>query len=180
MINIKENNLKILKNGPAKEGGGLVLKNSKVYLFGGSNGNSLSKCDYFDLEIKDWKSTNSLPKASDSVTATLWNEEIILSGYNLNCAYSYNESVYTSILFLPENITKIVCEKWIFANSILYENQEDNNAKWIIHNISESWDRRLCIYSIFKKKEYLYFIDDAYNLMRIDTKLKKLENIKLS
>ena len=60
-------------------------------------------------------------------------------------------------------------------NSILYENQEQNNTKWIAHYISNAWDSCLLVYSVFKQREYLYFVDSDGTLRRINIKLKKLE-----
>ena len=140
----------------------------------------MESCEYLDLETSDWKSIQNLPRASYQVLATLLNKEIILSGYHLNCAYLYNESVYISILNLPKDKFKIVYEGWIFTDSILYENQEQNNAKWLAYNINNKWSNALLTYSIFKNKENLYFIDKSSNLMRINTKLKKLEQILFS
>ena len=154
IININERNFELLKNGPGMDaGGGTVLKNNKIYMFGGFNGSNVNICQYYDLQTKDWKSIHSLLKTSHGVSAAILNKEIILSGYNDNCLYSYNELAYTSILPLPENTHKLICEGWVFANSILYENKEQNNSKWISANISNTWNSYLWVYSIFKKKE---------------------------
>ena len=139
----------------------------------------MNTCECFNLETKEWKSIHSLPQASYCVLATVLNKEIILSGCLLNCLYSYNGSAYTNILALPVNTYKIVYEGWIFASSIPYENQEKNNTKWIPYNINNTWNMHLWVYTIFKQRENLYFIDTS-NLMRINTKLKKLENIPYS
>ena len=98
LINIKCKNYEILKNGPTKEfGGGSALKNDKVYIFGGHNGSVLSTCDTFDLKTKEWKSITAIPQVSYGITAAMLGKDIILSGYHLNCCYSYNDSTFTSI-----------------------------------------------------------------------------------
>ena len=177
LINIKGKNYEILKNGPTKGyGGGSALKNNKVYIFGGYNGTVLNTCDTFDLKTKEWKSITALPQGSNSITAAMLGKDIILSGYHFSCCYSYNDSTFTSILTLPANIYKIVCEGWIYTNSILYENQDQISSKWTSHNVI-SWSQHLWVYCVFQKNQFLYFIGDDNSLMRIDTKLKKLEKI---
>ena len=176
LINIKDKNYETLKNGPTKERGGSVLKNNKVYIFGGYNGVVLNTCDTFDLNTKEWKSITALPQASDRITAAILGKDIILSGYELNCCYSYNDSTFTSILNLPVKVYKFVCEGWIYANSILYENQDQSSSKWTSHNVI-SWNNYLWVFCVFQKNQFLYFIDISNCLMRIDTKLKKLEKI---
>ena len=177
LINIKDKNYETLKNGPTKEyGGGSALKDNKVYIFGGHNGTVMNTCDTFDLKTKEWKSITELPQGSHSITAAMLGKDIILSGYNFSCCYSYNDSTFTSILTLPANIFKIVCEGWIYANSILYENQDQISSKWTSHNVI-SWCQHLWVYCVFQKNQFLYFIGGMNSLMRIDTKLKKLEQI---
>ena len=139
LINIKDKNYEILKNGPAKGYGGSALKNIKVYIFGGYNGSLMNTCDTFDLNTKEWKSITALPQVANSITAAMLGKDIILSGYQLSCCYSYNDSTFTSILTLPASVNKIVCEGWIYANSILYENQDQISSKWTSYNVT-SWD----------------------------------------
>ena len=176
IINIRERKYDVLKDGPAKDlGGGTVWKRNKVFLFGGNNGGVVNTCECFDLLLKDWKVIHPLPKASYSVLATLLNQEIVLSGFHHNCLYYYNESAYTSILALPANSYKIISEGWVYVNSILYEY---NSTQWIAHRVNGcAWNNYLWINTIFKQREYLYFIDINNSLMRIDTNLKKLEKI---
>ena len=179
LINIKDKTYKALPNGPAKDsGGGSALKNNKVFIFGGHNAGSvpLNTCDLFDLKTREWKSITALPQASYAITAAVLNKNIILSGLQLSCCYSFNDSTFASILTLPGNVQKLVCEGWIYAYSILYENQDQNPSKWVSHNVV-SWGNYLWTYAVFKNNEYLYFIDATNCLMRIDTKLKKLEKI---
>ena len=183
LINPKKKSVVKLKDGPVKDYGGAVLKNSKVYLFGGSSSDILimQSSEIFDLKENEWKSIHPLPAGGCyAVTAALQNNEIILSGLQFNCCYSYNDITYTNILTLDSNYYKIVCEGWIFANSILYENVEKCNNKWISHRISQSWNCFLWTHTTFKRNNFFYFIDGNNVLMRINTKLKILENIGYS
>ena len=179
LINTKDQKYEKLADGPGKcYGGGSALKNNKVYIFGGNIERSTptNTCDIFDLKRKEWKSITPLPQASDEITAALLNNDIILSGFHLNCCYSYNGSTFTSILDLTIG-SKVICEGWIFANSILYENRDQMNTKWISHNVNYRWDKYLWTYCVFKKNQYLYFIDARNSLIRINTKMKMIETI---
>ena len=177
LVNIKEKTCETLKNGPKKDfGGGSALMNNKVYIFGGHDGSVLNTCNAFDLTTKEWISITALPQASYSITAAILGKDIILSGYHLNCCYSYNDITFTSILTLPKDVHKIVCEDWIYANSILYENQDEIPSKWTSYKVNP-WNRPLWGYCVFKKKQFIYFIDCDNCLMRIDTILKKVERI---
>ena len=178
VLNIKEKNYELLKEGPPKNYGGSVLKDQKIYIFGGYNMYCAQRsCDIFDLRTLQWGPTSTLPKGSHAITAALLNKEIILSGYELGCCYSYNDSHFTSILNLPQSSYKIVAEGWIFANSVLYENKDGNNEKWIAQNVNNSWGAYLWNFNVFRKDQFFYFIDVKNSLMRIDTRLKKLEKV---
>ena len=181
LIDIKEREYERLTDRPGKSyGGGSALKNNKVYIFGNEDEANIptNACDIFDLNRKKWISITPLPLVSDEITAAILNSDIILSGYDFSCCYSYNDSTYTNILYLPTG-PKVVCEGWIFTNSILYENQSQNNSEWISHHINFPWDSYLWTYCVFKKNHYLYFIDSDNMLMRIDTKVKTIKAIAI-
>ena len=180
LINIKDKKYETLTNGPTKDcGGGTVSKTNKVYIFGGYNTrilNTCDTCDTFDLVTKEWRSITALPQASHCITAGKVDETIILSGYEMSCCYSYNDSSFSSILTLPPCKYKFVCGGWIYTNSILYENQDQSCLKWTSHS-AISWNNDLWISCAFKKNQYIYFIDSGNFLLRIDTRLKKVEKI---
>ena len=110
-----------------KYGGGIVLKDDQVYMFGGFSSFLANSCEAFDLKLKEWKLINTLPIPCLYITAAVLNNEIILSGLHFDCCYSYNNSNFTSILPLSGNCYKLICEGWIFSCSILYENEECDN-----------------------------------------------------
>ena len=177
LINIKDKKYKKLQDGPKKHlGGGSALMNNKVYIFGGHDGSSLNTCDAFDLKTTEWKSITALPQASHCITAAMLGKDIILSGYHLDCCYSYNDSTFTKNFALPKNAYKIVCEGWVYADSILYENKDKIPSKWTFYEVNP-WNSYLWAYCVFKKKQFIYFIDSGDCLMRIDTILKKVERI---
>ena len=180
LINIKDSKYETVTNGPTKScGGRSAVRNNKIYIFGGQNGRDMKTCDTFDLKTKEWRSITALPQSSQNITAAVLNNDIILSGYAMGCCYSYNDSTYTNILNLPASAYKLVCEGWIYTNSILYENEDQSLSKWTTHNAIE-WNYYMWTYCAFKKNQYIYFIDKSNLLIRIDTKLKKVESIGFS
>ena len=180
IINVKGKYFQTMKAGPCKNHGGSVLKADKVYIFGGYDGNAMNSSDMYDLKTKEWKSIAALPQASYYVTAALIGDQIIVSGYQMDSCYHYNDSGFQNVLKLAASVNKLVCEGWIFFNSVLYENKDENVSRWTTHNVQNPWNTWLCIYTGFKKGEFIYFIDYSRLLIRIDTKLKKLEEIKYS
>ena len=175
LLNIREKQFTALQSGPEKASAASVLKDNKVYIFGGHNLFALDTCDTYDLILKEWKSINPLPKPCTQITAGLIDRDIILSGLNFNCCYAYHDSVYINILNLPEDKEKVVLEGWILCDSILYQNKDRHTLQWTRHNVNNPWSRPLSVYTTFKKGKLIYFIDADCSLMRIDTELKKLD-----
>ena len=177
LINIKEKTYESLPKGLNRGHGGSVLKDDKVYVFGGHTLGPTAECNLFSLKTKEWRSIPALPLACHQVTAALLNKTIILSGFQMNCCCAYDDLGFTDVLRLPAMCQKIVCEGWIAANSILYENKENNVLKWVAHNVDNPLSTPLRVFCIFKKGYFLYFIDYSNSLMRIDTRMKRIEKI---
>ena len=178
LINIKDKTYKVLKSGQKRSFCGSALKDNKVYIFGGGSedSNLTTSCAIFDLKVNEWKFITVLPQASSGTVAAIVGKDIILSGYHLNCCYSYDDSTFSNILNLPEKVYKIVCDGWIYTNSILYENQDQIASNWNSYPVNP-WNYSLWTYCNFKKNQFIYFIDSSNCLMRIDTRLKKVERI---
>ena len=174
-INLKQKTFESFPDGPVKNNAASVLKNNKIYIFGGYNGSDLASCETFDLKTKQWGLIQNLPKSSRVMMASLcWNNNIILSGYFLSCLYMYNDLVFAKILNLPVNINKIVVENWIFVDKTLYEYEEIKDGLIIIWSIQNNG---LWIYTAFKKQYFIYFIDASNQLMRFNAKTRKIEII---
>lgn len=88
-------------------GGGLAMKNNKVYIFGGWNGTDKNACETFDLKTKKCKSITALPNYSPNVTAAVLGEVIIVSGYELNSFYSYDDCNFNIIFKVPAHCIKL-------------------------------------------------------------------------
>ena len=179
LINIKERKLERLKSGSSRCTGASTFKDDKIYIFGGSSTGSdkLNSCKTYDLKQNKWKSINSLPVPCFQMMAAVVDDVIILSGAQIDCCYSYNDSAFSNILKLPSGLGKIVCEGWIFCKSILYENKDENLDNWVSHHVENTWNYPLLVSTTFKRGQYFYFIDKEDSLMRIDTELKRFEKI---
>ena len=138
LINVKEKTFKTITNGPNKVHAGSVLKNNKVYIFGGYNQHPLQTCESLSLNSVEWSSISPLPEISICTTAAILGNYIILSGYDLSCCYSYDDSAYVRILELNKNCLKVVCNGWILTESVLYENQQGNHLQWKGFNVLSS------------------------------------------
>ena len=102
LINTKDKTYEVLLSSQNKvHGGGLAMKNNKVYIFGGWNGTDKNACETFDLKTKKCKSITALPKYSPNVTAAVLGEVIIVSGYELNSFYSYDDCNFNIIFKVP-------------------------------------------------------------------------------
>ena len=175
LINTKQQTCQSVTTGPVKRFAASVLKDNKVYIFGGHNGGYLNTSSTYDLLLKEWKSISPLPLDCICMTAALIGKDIILSGLQMGCCYAYNDLLFTSVVELPMGKQKIVCEGWIFCDSILYENRDENVSRWTRHNVNYPWNNLLFIQTTFKKGKFIYFIENTSCLIRIDTESKKLE-----
>ena len=180
VINIKERIFEQHPTGQRRWSAGSVLKENKVYIFGGLNEQSVDMCETYDLIMREWNSIDPLPKKLEQITAGLIDMHIIFSGLYSDCCYSYKDSVYYNILGLPAEKNKVVCEEWILCDSVLYKNRNGNIFNWTRHDMDNPWDRALCIYTTFKKGKYIYFIDVKPCLMRINTELKTLRRVSVA
>ena len=182
LMNIKTSTNKIIRNGPNKILAASVFKNNKVYIFGGYNGQNLQTCESLNLDNSEWKSIHALPEGSMCMTAAALDRYIILSGYNLNCCYSYDDYAYARILNLNANCLKVVCKGWILTESVLYENVQGNHLQWLSYNILSPCNNSkiLLNQTVFNKNHFFYFIVDLISLMRIDTQRKVVEWMKFS
>ena len=182
LLNIQERKIEILKRGSIRHKGASAFKDDKIYIFGGSSVgyDKLNECSTYDLKLNEWKSISPLPEACYSMTAAVVGKVIILSGKHMSCCYSYNDSVFVNILNLPSDIFKVVCEGLVLCNSILYEIKDENITNWVSHNVNNTWNTPLLVYTTFKKGQYFYFISEYSSLMRIDTERKILETIEYS
>ncbi|XP_050433798.1 kelch-like protein 18 [Adelges cooleyi] len=61
----------------------VIINNNRLYVFGGSNGESLSTVEYYDFEEKRWKKLGPMPVCDkDMGVATIENEIYLIGGIN--------------------------------------------------------------------------------------------------
>ena len=168
------------KRGPSKYSGAFVQNKNQVYLFGGYDPNPSITCDAFDIRSEIWKSITPLPTPCAHMMAGIIDKDIILSGYHMDCCYSYDDSVYTRIINLQANQHKLVFDGWVMCNDELYECKNGIIEDWKRYYVDNSRINVLLISGSFKKGAYIYFIDETNWLMRLNTKIKKLEQVGFS
>lgn len=183
MVNMRRNTFKRLEESKPRGLGATIYKENKIFMFGGAHiwPTPISSCEIFDISKRTWTETTPLPEPSYALTAAIMQNLIIISGYHLSCLYSYNGENFKSILQLPKNQLKLVCERWVVTEEALYENDCSDISKWTCYKMYPQWTKvYLSVYTAFKKEKYFYFIDTSFKLMRIDTEAKKIENVAYS
>ena len=181
LLNLASKSYECLKHGPARGRAALVLKEKKIYIFSKSDSQWESEqfCSQFDLQTREWTPIQRMPEKCQGITAALLNQDIIITGYELDSCYLYNESGYCKYMKLPSYKNKLICDGWILADSYLYE-LDKMTLKWRHYGVSNIWDKSLVINAVFRKKDYFYFIDLEYSLMRINIISKTVEKISYS
>lgn len=162
-----------------RKGNGCIYKDGQVYVFGGYQNLGIEICQTYNIAARKWEKINSLPVASFSNTATLLDNRILVTGFNLNCVFSYDTTGYTSVLKLQSNFTKFLCEGWVISNRRLYENSDRSSNKWETYHTQCVLDTYF-VYTGFKRGSFIYFITVRNQLWRINTIDKKIELVNYS
>lgn len=153
-----------------------IYTNEKVYVFGGSFNKPSNTCYSFRLDYMQWEKIQNLPKATTATTAAVLENSIIVSGFDSDKVYSYNNVVFSPILDVPASVFKIVCEGWVLVNSKLFKNINGDIRTWKEYSV-EWIGLPLLNYTTFKRKQYFYFLTESEKLCRINTRLKNVEII---
>ena len=141
------------------------------------NENPLSSCKAFEIANRMWINISSLPIHTLCSTATISNDMIIVTGYQSDKLFAYENDIFSPILTLQSLTYKMVCESWVVTRSTLYESQNIKNDKWKAHGIN--WTTSFFwMPTSFRKSQFIYFISGSSNtLWRINTQLKTLNEI---
>lgn len=180
LLDLSSKSYKSLPESVARDGSGTILMNDKVYIFGGlrNKNDELQLAQYFDLKTSTWNEISQLPKPSGANTASLVNDCILITGYNLSNVYLLNSEIYLVLLKLKENSFKYIFEKWVIDSKSIYELEDLSNNLWTSFSISPTitlgW---LYSFTSVRYRKFIYFLDDVNGLMRLNTKEKKLELI---
>lgn len=178
LVNTKDCTVEILPNSMNRRGNACVYKDGNAYTFGGYDGKIIATCQVYEMASKQWKNITDLPSPSFSNTASIVNNQILLTGYSLNKVYSYENSNFSEIFNFAKSGSKILCGGWIVTSLILYENEENKNSVWKQHHIKGEVDA-LSVFTSFKRDNFIYFIvSKQHTLWRINTVAKNIELVK--
>lgn len=177
LINTQTNISERVRDCVEKTQGASVYKNGKVYIFGGFFNRPSNSCYAYELKANSWEKIQNLPQVTAAATAAVLENSIIVSGYDSDKVYAYNELKFSSIFDVPACTYKVICEGWVLLESKLYQNinggiraWEENSVKWR--------GEALLNYATFKRKHYIYFFTDSEKLYRINTQVKDVELVK--
>ena len=180
ILNLEKKNCQRYVSSSARGFGSAVYKSGIVYIFGGCErifGTPFSSCKMLEISTKVWMNISSLPVQICFSTATISNGMIIVTGFQSDKIFAYENDIFSPILNLQANTYKMVCEGWVVTQSTLYESQSIKNNKWEAYSIA--WESSYFLMpTSFRKNQFIYFINGGSNtLWRIDTQLKALNKM---
>lgn len=179
IVDIQNKSYESLPCSVQRDAGGVVLKDNKVYVFGGieRKGVDLDICESFDLTTYEWTRLTPLPKESHANTASLNNDRILVTGFHFGNLLEYQENGFKELITLPGNCMKFIFENWIITSDELLEYNKES-SKWVRYffpsPLKFGW---LYTFSSTRLGKFIYFIDDLNGLLRIDTLEKKIDRI---
>ena len=191
IINFQTNSYKKVSEHCERQRGACVMKNNWVYVFGGyvsktlaflsSDLSSMKGCERFDLSTNTWKQIADLPVPSYCNMASMLNNKIYVVGrfFNPLLRYDTDKNIYHEIIVLSQKEHyKVICDKWVLVDDdSLYEIGEGDDV--LRYRMSNKLLRSsLLIGCTFRKGKYIYIVLMNEQLLRIDTKLRKIEDIK--
>lgn len=178
LVNLIEKTAKALKSSTPRGAFASVFKNGKIYVFGGrtSKVSFTNSSKTYEITLDKWTDIHSLPSSCGATSASVMNNEILITGFHFDKVYEYNDSSYFSVLDVHGDEYKLMCDGWIVTPSILFENEKNNNSTWKTHVISTKLEY-LCVHTTFKRGRYIYFLDRRVELWRIDTVSKVTERV---
>ena len=108
IVNMIEKTVKPLKSSMTRAQFASVFKNEKIYLFGGwiSDNSCTISSQTYNLKLDKWTNIQILPSNCYATTASIMNNEIIITGYDFDKVYEYNGLCYSKILNLSTMNTK--------------------------------------------------------------------------
>ncbi|OMJ80725.1 hypothetical protein SteCoe_18929 [Stentor coeruleus] len=150
---------------------GCILYNSEIYAFGGSiRKKPFDISSKYNIRIKKWKALQNMPSPSAISCPAVFNKNILITGYEINCILSYS-TVYntyekTNCLFEYKSLKCLLQNKeriFALAQHNVYELSPDSNNMQIVNKFT-------CKNSIKKSlayKNFIYFFDNV-NVFRMD------------
>jgi hypothetical protein len=160
--------------------GASIYKEGRIYLFGGSKNNSSY---YFDLGQQNWKSISSSPKDGGWSTACLVGNTILITGYNYNGLYSYDDKTnqYALVNSNIEGKAKYAMHGWIISDAKkLYKIDETKRYNCQSFSVNVAIEYDLLIYSSFLYNNFIYFLYNTDQLYRINRRKSTIEIVSIT
>jgi hypothetical protein len=185
IVDIKKNICKTLAFKYQMHSAGSVCMDQVVYIFGGYNGSLVSNlCQAYDLRTNLCTRIASLPQASHINSAGKFNNNIFVSGYNMDKVYKFDGKAFSVSLPRTANSFKLVCDGWIITTGKIYEISTKHFSEWLNYstNYNMTYLNPDCCY---KRQNYIYFIvcsgiGTLNKLSRFNTQSKVIEDIPYS
>jgi hypothetical protein len=162
--------------------GGCVYKEKKVYFFGGLgyDGNTpLAQCYSYELETGIMACLPKLPQPSYDNMAGLCSNEIYVCGYSLNKVLIYDGKGFRESVCVKGNSFKVVADGWVVADGKLFEIGNANWAEWPAYAVNYT-PTALNSYCTYRRREFVYFLQQDLGLKRINTVSKRIEAVEYS
>ena len=184
-LNLETLDIEVLPSWTPRYTAACVYKDSKVFVFGGIDENSvLNTAAVYDLQKNTWKELSCMPKPSQTNTAVTYKNQIMIVGLELDRIVLYSDDIYYTLDSpkLPSNKQKIILQAgskyFVIEVTKIWETQDFKT--WDCYektseNIPE--DLALLTYPV-NRGNYVYFIFNDHLLRRFDILSYRVEVIK--
>lgn len=184
LIDLKKKSSQILTSiNISKDYSGLIYQDRIIYIFG-ANSNYHSYTINFNTMNLSF--ITSPPKQNIyeqfSGTSSIIYSKIVLAGEKFDGLYVYNNigDSYTKVLNLNEEYYNYAFENWVVSSDGNFYECSDRNLSQFKKYRHDFKVEGLAVYSCCVYKDYVYFMDPFYTLLRISVKLKKIESISFT
>lgn len=169
-IDFNSDNIENVYNSSGLNGGPLIHYDNCLYMF------SCAQNTYrFDIVNGTWGNLGNLPENLSYISASNYFGTIFITGFNSGKIYKFNplaNSFSNSIVF-DKGTYRYLFDNWLISvNEGLYEIQGSTIVK---HQMVKNLTNVLKIFSSFRQKIFIYFIDSNLKLYRINTEKKIVE-----
>ena len=184
-LNLETLDIEVLPSWTPRYTAACVYKDSKVFVFGGIDENSvLNTAAVYDLQKNTWNELSPMPKPSQTTTAVAYKNQLMIVGLELEMVFSFNNNMYYSLAspkLLP-NTGKIILQAgskyFIIQVTKVWETQDFN--KWECYELnSKNIPNGLALLTYpVAKENHVYFVFNDYLLRRFNISSHSVEVIK--
>jgi hypothetical protein len=164
-----------------RDGAASVLKDEKVFIFGGihTNEEDLKLCQFFDMKLNSWHDLPDLPIKSHANTASLLHHSIVLTGFHLDGVYRFDGTSYVNLIKIQSVTFKYLFDEWVIDGKSIFKLENFNHNLWVSFNCDKElklgW---LSCLSGFRRGKFVYFVEEINGVLRLDTENKKVEVVQ--